>query len=95
MAAVCKQLASARIASSVCSVYTPFDNTLAETINGLVNTDIIHHPEHEPWNNFDEVKYSMLGWVDWLNHCRLLEINGIFRQPNLKRCIMSKLKSLS
>ena len=73
MAAVCKQLASAGIASSVRSVGAPFDNTLAETINGLVNTDFIHHPEHGPWNTFDEVEYFAL---DWLNHCRLLEING-------------------
>ena len=71
-----ERLAAAGIESSVGSVGDSYDNALAETINGLFKTEVIHHPERGPWKTFDEVEYATLDWVDWFNHRRLLESAG-------------------
>ena len=54
-----------------------YDNALAETINGLYKTEIIH--KRGPWrtvDDVDDVEYATLEWVDWFNHRRLLEPIG-------------------
>ena len=71
-----ERLAAAGIESSVGSVGDSYDNAMAETINGLFKTEVIHHPERGPWKTFDEVEYATLDWVDWFNHRRLLESVG-------------------
>ena len=50
-----------------------YDNALAESINGLYKTDVIHH---KSWKNHAEVELATLAWVDWLNNRRLLERLG-------------------
>ena len=47
---------------SVGSVGDSYDNALAETINGLYKTEVIH--KRGPWRNVDEVEYATLEWVD-------------------------------
>jgi transposase InsO family protein len=69
-----EHLAEAGIAASVGSVGDPYDNALAETINGLYKTEVIRH--RGPWKTLEDVEYATLEWVDWFNHRRLLEPIG-------------------
>ena len=47
---------------------------MAETINGLYRSEVIHL--RGPWRSFEAVEYATLEWVDWFNHRRLLEPIG-------------------
>ena len=69
-----ERLAEIGIEPSVGSVGDSYDNALAETINGLYKTEVIH--PNGPWKNVDEVEFATLEWVDWFNHRRLLEPLG-------------------
>ncbi len=62
-------LADARIEPSVGSVGDSYDNALAETINGLYKTEVIHR---RAWRNGQDVELATLDWVHWYNHKRLL-----------------------
>ncbi|AYD03609.1 integrase (plasmid) [Neorhizobium sp. NCHU2750] len=59
---------------SMGSVGHSYDNTLAETINGLYKAEVIHR--RRAWRNFAAVEFATLEWVDWFNHRRLLEPIG-------------------
>jgi len=65
-----ERLAAAGIESSVGSVGDSYDNALAETINGLYKTELIHR--RGPWRSFESVEFATLEWVDWFNHRRLM-----------------------
>ena len=52
----------------------PRNNALAETINGLYKTEVIHR--RGPWRSFEAVEFATLEWVDWFNNRRLLEPIG-------------------
>ena len=69
-----ERLAEAGIEPSVGSVGDSYDNALAETINGLYKTEVIHR--RGPWRNFEAVEFATLEWVDWFNPRRLLEPIG-------------------
>lgn len=69
-----ERLAEAGIEPSVGSVGDSYDNALAETINGLYKTEVIHR--RGPWRSFEAVEFATLEWVDWFNHRRLLEPIG-------------------
>jgi transposase InsO family protein len=69
-----ERLAAAGMESSVGSRGDSYDNALAETINGLYKTEVIH--KRGPWRNADEVEYATLEWVDWFNNRRILEPIG-------------------
>jgi len=47
-----------------------YDNALAETINGLYKTELVHR--HGPWRNMQDLELATLGWVDWFNNRHLL-----------------------
>jgi len=64
-----ERLAEAGIEPSVGSVGDSYDNALAETINGLYKTEVIHR--RGPWRSFEAVELATLEWVDWFNNCRL------------------------
>ncbi len=68
-----ERLAEAGIEASVGSVGDSYDNALAETINGLYKTKVIHR---HSWKNRESVEFETLKWVDWFNHRRLLEPIG-------------------
>jgi putative transposase len=51
-----------------------YDNALAEAINGLYKTELIHC--WSPWKTRDAVELANLEWVDWFNHHRTLEPIG-------------------
>ena len=69
-----ERLAEAKIAPSVGSVGDSYENSLAETINGLFKAEVIHR--RGPWRSFEAVESATLEWVDWFNNRRLLEPIG-------------------
>ena len=69
-----ERLAEAGIEPSVGSRGDSYDNALAETINGLYKTELIHR--RAPWKTKESVELATLQWVHWFNHHRLLELIG-------------------
>jgi transposase InsO family protein len=69
-----ERLAQAGIETSVGSRGDSYDNALAETINGLYKTELIHR--RAPWKTRESVELATLEWVHWFNHLRLLEPIG-------------------
>ncbi|CAB5691950.1 Uncharacterised protein [Comamonas aquatica] len=59
---------------SVGSTGDSYDNALAETINGLYKTEVIH--KRGPWKTRESLELATLQWVHWFNHDRLLESIG-------------------
>ena len=69
-----ERLAEAGLVPSVGSVGDSYDNALAETINGLYKTEVIHR--RGPWRGLEAVEYATLQQVDGFNNRRLLEPIG-------------------
>ena len=65
-----ERLAEAGIKPTVGSVADSYDDALAETINGLYKTELVHR--QGPWRNMQGLEMAALGRVDWFNHWRLL-----------------------
>lgn len=61
------------IEPSVGTTGDSYDNALAETINGLLKTEVIHR---RSWPNSEAVELATLEWVDWFNHRRILQSIG-------------------
>jgi len=53
---------------------TATSNALAETINGLYKTELIH--QRGPWRSFEAVELATLARVDWVSNRRLMEPMG-------------------
>lgn len=68
------RLAEAGFNASVGSVGDSYDNALAETINGLYKTEVIH--KDGSWRGLDDVEHATLIWVEWFNNRRLLRPIG-------------------
>lgn len=66
------------IDASVGTFGDSYDNTLAETINGLYKAEVIHHLG--PWKSMAQVEWETLRWLDWYNNRRLLAPIG-YRSP--------------
>jgi putative transposase len=84
-----ERLAEAGIEPSVGSVGDSYDNALAETLNGLYKTEVIHRLG--PWRNLQAVEMATLEWVDWFNHRRLLEPIGNVPPAEAEAAYYSKL----
>lgn len=69
-----ERLGEAGINPSVGNTGDAYDNALAETINGLYKTEVIH--KRGPWKTKAAVELATLEWVSWFNHQRLLESIG-------------------
>ena len=69
-----ERLVEAGIEPSVGSVGDAYDNALAETVIGLLKTEVIRR--RGPWRSLEAVERATLEWVDWFNHRRLLEPIG-------------------
>jgi putative transposase len=65
-----ERLAQAGIEPSAGSRGDSYDNALAETINGLYKTELIHR--RAPWKTKESLELATLEWVSWFNHHRLL-----------------------
>jgi len=66
-----ERFAEAGIERSVGSVGDSYDDALAESVIGLLKTEVIR--QRGPWRNIDAVECAVLEWVDWFNNRRLLE----------------------
>lgn len=55
--------------TSVGSKGDSYDNALAETVNGLYKTELIHR--RGPWRTLDHLEVETAKWVDWWNNRRL------------------------
>jgi putative transposase len=64
-----ERLAEAGIEPSVGNRGDSYDNALAETINGLYKTELIHR---RTWKTRESVELATLEWVAWFNHHRLM-----------------------
>lgn len=64
-----RRLVEAGIEASVGSKGGSYDNALAESFNGLYNTELIYH--EGPWKGVEDVEWATLTYVDWFNHKRL------------------------
>lgn len=71
------------VTASVGSVGDSYDNALAETVIGLFKTEVIY--ARGPWRSLEAVEYATLKWVDWFNHCRLLEPIGYVPPARFER----------
>ncbi|ETF03007.1 transposase IS401 [Advenella kashmirensis W13003] len=65
-----ERLGQAGINPSVGNTGSAYDNALAETVNGLYKTELIH--PRAPWKTKAAVELATLQWVSWFNHQRLL-----------------------
>ncbi len=64
-----ERLAELGALASVGSVGDSYDNALAETVNGLYKTELIH--PRGPWRSVAQVELATAGWVHWWNERRL------------------------
>ena len=71
-------LMEAGLRPSVGSVGDCYDNALAESVNDLYKSELIHF--HGPWASVAEVELATLRWVYWWNSQRLYENLG-YRTP--------------
>jgi putative transposase len=68
-----ERLSEAGIEPSVGSRGDSYDNALAETINVLYKTALLHR---RTWKNRETIELATLEWVAWYNHHRLMEPLG-------------------
>ena len=67
-----------------------YDKVLTETIIGLYITEVIRHSGS--WRQIDAVEYATMEWVDWFNHCRLLELIGYVPPAELEHAYYRQLE---
>ena len=86
------RLIESGIEASVGTTGDSYDNALAETINGLYKTELIHH--RGPWKTKAAVEIATLEWVDWFNKKRLLSTIGYIppmeAEENYYKNVLSK-----
>ena len=63
------RLAANEIVASVGSKGDSYDNSMAESFNGLYQWELIY--PKGPWRGLDDVEFATLEYVDWFNHRRL------------------------
>lgn len=86
-----ERLAEAGIEPSVGSRGDSYDNALAETINGLYKTELIHR--RAPWKTRESVELATLEWVAWYNHHRLMEQLGYIPPAEAEANYYSQLRN--
>ena len=69
-----ERLAEAGVVNSVGSKGDSYDNALAETVNGLYKTELIHRRKR--WRSIEELELGTAEWVSWWNERRLHEACG-------------------
>lgn len=58
------------VIASVGTTGDSYDNALAETVNGLYKSEVIHYLKQN-WTGVNDVELATLEWVDWFNKKRL------------------------
>ena len=69
------RMADSSIIASVGTTGDSYDNALAETVNGLYKSEVIHYLK-ESWTGINNVELATLEWVDWFNKTRLYSTIG-------------------
>lgn len=87
-----ERLADAGIDPSVGSIGGPYDNALAETLNGLYKAEVIHRLE--PWKTLAAVAWETLKWVDWFNNRRLLDPIGYITPTEAQEAFYANIHTL-
>jgi transposase InsO family protein len=64
-----ERLAEIGARPSIGSIGDSYDNSLAESVNGLYKTELIRRQGR--WRNVEHVELATLAWVDWFNNRRL------------------------
>ncbi len=64
-----ERLAEIGARPSIGSVGDSYDNSLAESFNGIYKTELIRR--QGPWRNADHVELATLAYIEWFNHRRL------------------------
>ena len=64
-----ERLAEIGARPSIGSIGDSYDNSLAESVNGLYKTELIRR--RSPWRNVEHVELETLAWVEWFNNRRL------------------------
>ena len=64
------KMADSGVIASVGTTGDSYDNALAETVNGLYNSEVVHYLKQN-WRYVNDVKLATLEWVDWFNKKRL------------------------
>ena len=64
------RMAESNAIASVGTIGHSYDNALAETVNGLYKSEVIHYLK-KSWNGVNDVDLVILEWVDWFNTTRL------------------------
>ncbi len=64
------KMADCSVIASVGTTGDSYDNSVAETVNGLYKTEVIQYLK-ENWNGVNDVEVSTLEWVHWFNKTRL------------------------
>ena len=64
-----------------------YNNTLAETINGLYKAELIHR--RAPWKTREAVELATLEWVCWFTTTDCWNRSAIYRRPKLRQTITS------
>ena len=60
-----ERLAEIGAVPSIGSVGDSYDNALAESVNGLYETELIRGPGRGPWRTVDDIELATLGWFHW------------------------------
>ena len=71
-----ERLDEAGVDTSVGSRGDSYDNTLAETINGLYKAELIHR--RGPWKSRQSLDLATLAWVAWFNEAPADGIAGSY-----------------
>jgi len=70
-----ERLADLGAAPSIGSVGDSYDNSMAESLNGIYKTELVKPAG--PWRTFDQLEYATFEWVEWYNTRRLHEQIGM------------------
>ena len=75
---------------SVGSKGDAYDNALAETINGLYKTEVIHL--NYSWKGKSDVEFATLEWVYWFNYQRIFEPLGYISPVEYEKAYYKQLE---
>jgi putative transposase len=64
-----ERLADAGAVASVGSRGDSYDNSMAESVNGLFKTEL--YRPRGPWRGLNDLELAAMDYIDWFNHRRL------------------------
>ena len=79
-----ERLADLDAAPSIGTVGDSYDNSMAESLNGIYKTELVKPAG--PWKTRDQLEYATFEWIDWYNTRRLHEQIGMI-PPGEKEAI--------